>query len=297
MNSQWNKAGNCYRRNITRDEAGNITSVEIATLYNGDYDPSIKLNVTYGADGKAVSITESQLTYDGISFAWKDGYVYSEIEWENTDGQIYQIDDLMRGANRIKSANVASPEDGLRFNLTVEYFEGSEKYVARMVPVIVDEEDGDMPQLGIATYTPLDDNGSYTLVTETQYTPEDVFIETETTKYDPYGYIIFEEFKYSEFGEEFIEELTEGTVVYDEVNGYPLSYESSILDYETESMVKTIRIEFSDYSNVAGIEGIGAESNARPEYYNLQGVRVDADNLTPGIYIVKTGTSAKKVRI
>ena len=48
----------------------------------------------------------------------------------------------------------------------------------------------------------------------------------------------------------------------------------------------------------SGIEGIMADgSDAPAEYYNLNGVRVNADNLTPGLYIKRQGGKATKVLV
>ena len=49
--------------------------------------------------------------------------------------------------------------------------------------------------------------------------------------------------------------------------------------------------------NVSGVEDIDADNDAEAEYYNLQGVRVAADDLTPGIYIRRQGTTITKVAI
>ncbi len=47
-----------------------------------------------------------------------------------------------------------------------------------------------------------------------------------------------------------------------------------------------------------GVDDIAVDANdAAIEYYNLQGVRVDADNLTPGIYVRRQGNKAVKVII
>lgn len=40
---------------------------------------------------------------------------------------------------------------------------------------------------------------------------------------------------------------------------------------------------------------IVTDADAAPVYYNLQGVRVAADNLTPGVYVKVVGTRATKV--
>lgn len=45
------------------------------------------------------------------------------------------------------------------------------------------------------------------------------------------------------------------------------------------------------------VEEVGADVNAPVEYYNLQGVRVDADNLTRGIYIKRQGKKTSKILV
>ena len=52
-----------------------------------------------------------------------------------------------------------------------------------------------------------------------------------------------------------------------------------------------------DNGNVSGVEDIDSDNDAEAEYYNLQGVRVAADDLTPGIYIRRQGSSVTKVAI
>lgn len=47
-----------------------------------------------------------------------------------------------------------------------------------------------------------------------------------------------------------------------------------------------------------GVDDVAVDANdAAIEYYNLQGVRVDADNLTPGIYVRRQGNKTAKVII
>lgn len=59
----------------------------------------------------------------------------------------------------------------------------------------------------------------------------------------------------------------------------------------------SISVVFST-KETEGIEGITADENDGPvEYYNLQGVRVNAENLTPGFYIVRQGSKVSKVYI
>ena len=53
-------------------------------------------------------------------------------------------------------------------------------------------------------------------------------------------------------------------------------------------------------SKLSGIEDIQFET-ATPmapiEYFNLHGVKIDADNLTPGLYITRQGNKTSKVLI
>lgn len=56
-------------------------------------------------------------------------------------------------------------------------------------------------------------------------------------------------------------------------------------------------IATADGGTTTGVEHIGVEADSNAEYYNLQGVRVASDNLTPGLYIRRSGRTATKVMI
>jgi hypothetical protein len=51
--------------------------------------------------------------------------------------------------------------------------------------------------------------------------------------------------------------------------------------------------------STTGIEAVSADvdANAPVEYFNIQGVKVAADNLTPGLYITRQGSKATKVLV
>lgn len=49
--------------------------------------------------------------------------------------------------------------------------------------------------------------------------------------------------------------------------------------------------------DTAGIENIASDDNAPVEYFNLQGIRVNADNTTSGIYIRRQGSNTTKVLV
>ena len=65
---------------------------------------------------------------------------------------------------------------------------------------------------------------------------------------------------------------------------------------ESQGVDQNINVVFED--NVQGVDGIGIDAaNGPVEYYNINGVRVGADNLTPGFYIIRQGEKAAKVFI
>ncbi|MDE6206187.1 MAG: hypothetical protein K2M55_00065, partial [Muribaculaceae bacterium] len=62
--------------------------------------------------------------------------------------------------------------------------------------------------------------------------------------------------------------------------------------------VATTPAKAADVLTIAsGVENLQAAQDAPVEYFNLNGVRVAADNLTPGLYIRRQGTQATKVLV
>lgn len=56
-------------------------------------------------------------------------------------------------------------------------------------------------------------------------------------------------------------------------------------------------MQVSDLVITTGVNEIAAENEAPAEIYNLQGIRVAADDLTPGVYVVRQGDKTRKVVI
>lgn len=296
MDNQWNQNGNNYTQKVTRNADGNVTVVERAVLFQGVFDPIYRLKVTYGDDGKASVITEETLNYDGNEYYWETGTTYSDIVWHETNGQIVTIDGLPASGNYIKTAKVDNG-DGEVDQLSFEYADdgsytgtikggnGVDSYVSTML------------------YTPTDDNGSYTLKTTTTYSEggsEMSVSSTEKYVYDSYGLIILEESSFNDGSYDYVDSRIAGKVVYDETNGYPLSWEVSVLDWDTEEMVNDARMEYSDYfqASTSGIGSVVTGNNEAPaEYFNLNGVRVNSSALAPGLYIKRQGGKAEKVLV
>lgn len=293
-----------YGTEITRNAEGNVTNVR---YYRVDQDgeksyDSEQLVVKYGADGKACEV------YFMDDAPWLGEVEYydhlTDIVWENTDGQILDIEfddynsESFFGANRLKSA-IAVNEYYAPAQLNVTY--DGESFVAKMMI-------GDVTVYDFE-YKVLDAYGSFTCNEyEVEFDSNDddeYFIEYSKMKlrgetYDSYG-LLTEEidegvYHYAD-GEDFkYKEGSKGTVVYDPTYGYPVEYTFAWYDEETDSYANSSRDVFSDYHSYdpTGVETIG-NADAETEYFTLQGVKVAIPS--KGIYIVRQGDKTFKAAI
>lgn len=281
---EWQQTGNNYKRIITRDEYGNITSSVIAVFYLDIYDPTQKVEVTYGEDGKATEISEQLLDFDysTLEYYWEQGVKITDIVWERTDGQIYNVDDLFIGNNRIGSAHYVDPDD-LDMNVTVEYAEDSEAYTAMMTMTM----DG-MSVTAISKFTPLENDG-YIGEGTTYYMDEVMFSSREEVRYDDWGLATLALESETEEGVTY-GESTIGDVEYDE-EGRPAVYTVShtYFEDEYEETEYVIRAEYSDYVDVTAGSGVSSVINTEEagKYYDLNGVRISAPE--KGRIVVKDG--------
>lgn len=63
-------------------------------------------------------------------------------------------------------------------------------------------------------------------------------------------------------------------------------FEDAILTLDTEAMTLTV-------GTSAGVDNIAFDSTAAPEYFTLQGIRIE--NHSTGIYLVRNGSKVTKV--
>lgn len=194
-----------FSNTVTRNADGNIVKVVRAILFDGVFDPSMEMNLEYGADGKINKISTKVLSYDydAGSYVWLDGVSYTDIVWDCTDGQVVdcEFEDLTSGNNRIASAHYVNNESGAEYDadITITYSGQSYKMV---LDGIVQGYENTTQTVEVA-YT--DANGSYTLtdIFET-VEGEDVYSEkyTDVYEFDPFGYTTLEEFRYQADGME-----------------------------------------------------------------------------------------------
>lgn len=299
---QW-KISDSSRQLITRDDAGNITKIENQDLKDGSYVTSDEYcDISYGSDGRAVSITCYEEDYDGASQTWEVSLKLTDIVWDKTNGQIidlYDTDDLsdfFQGANRIKSATIAQGDyPGTAF-LAVTYTADGYGYDSQTTynGEIVDTE----------KLTVLDQYGSFTL--EAYYTDFDYdedkgtwendgsYYFNETKKYDRFGIVIEDtEEDMDANGKVTSGDYERGEVSYDSQTGMPVEYVVQKKYSKTSDFSNDEKYVYSDYS--AGISAIGSNPDANEEYYNLNGIKISQKDSSNGIYIIRKGNETVKV--
>ncbi len=91
-------------------------------------------------------------------------------------------------------------------------------------------------------------------------------------------------------------QLAGGTIVADVTLNGTISGNNVVMNIDVMRSGIPIKVTFT--STTSGITDITVDnSNAPVEFYNLQGVRVNADNLTPGIYVRRQGSQVSKVLV
>lgn len=84
--------------------------------------------------------------------------------------------------------------------------------------------------------------------------------------------------------------------VFDNANTPYSKDESSSAEKEDTDVFTYAHARIGKLAPTEGITpALGESSDSAPEYFNLQGMRVDADRLAPGIYIRRSGTATDKV--
>lgn len=304
-NGAWSPSNN-YKQTITRDDAGNITLMERAVLFQGVYDPTYRLNISYGEDGQAETIVARELTYDYYTgeYAWVDSEIYTDIVWEETDGQIVGVDDIedfFLGANRMKSANLEM--DGDVMAIDVEYT--GDGFVLTMT---AEPDEEGMVLVNSLRYNELDFSGdapahinkgwqvltTYAIMVEDEVLMQEVV--TETYVYTADDLILLEKVEFGDGESSEIESMIVGEVEYDEEIGCPVSWTVSEYDWDADEMMPTFRAEYSDYTNcsTSAVRDVMTPDDSTPVYYDLQGRKVQ--NPAAGIYIKMDGGKVGKVR-
>ena len=68
-------------------------------------------------------------------------------------------------------------------------------------------------------------------------------------------------------------------------------------DLDHVVLIGYYKVILPEVSGGGDLEAEDAEAGAAEEWYNLQGIRVNADNMLPGLYIRKRGNTTSKVLV
>ncbi|MCM1076839.1 MAG: PCMD domain-containing protein [Bacteroides sp.] len=71
----------------------------------------------------------------------------------------------------------------------------------------------------------------------------------------------------------------------------------NVINMVIDVMWDSTPIHVTFTSATSAISNIASDSNAAAEYFNLQGIRMNSDNLTPGIYVKRQGGKVSKVLV
>lgn len=90
--------------------------------------------------------------------------------------------------------------------------------------------------------------------------------------------------------------VTPGRIIANGLAAYELAPRSGVNHYAAN--IRTLTDNTISYLTAKATTGVSeiltTDNNAVAEYYNLQGIRVSADSLTPGLYIVRQGNKTSK---
>lgn len=292
-----------YKQVIERDDKGNITAVHSFTWYNDGWLEVQLLETTYGSDGKPLTLTQSVATQksaaDPIELTVNEAY--ADCAWQQTNGQIAYVDEIMTGSNLITSAkvNMTSQSD---ITMTVEYPEKDYDYVMTYEYNYLTL----FPTKSVTSFKDMGDKGSYSkTVFDQDLTSAGAYpvqsINQILYTYDDYGNLL-EMQNQTYYGHTIINSWEKGTVTNDPVTGYPATYIHSTYKLQEGndyygSWEDDSRVTYGAWLDVSstGIKQVETNNDGAVEYYSLSGMKVK--NPVSGIYIRKQGKNISKVTI
>lgn len=310
-NNAWVETGDAFRRTITRNEDGNVTSLVISVPYLGEYEDVQRFTMTYDPVTKQADtyrydvLTRDEDTDD---FVWTAELYLTNMKWKETNGQIVgEFSDFMSTGNYLQSATVNYvDEDGADMTGTITFnydneggytglLEYPDELMKEQVSMHIDDANGSYTYEAIA-YEDLDEDG--------ELTDDDISShDKEVSKYDSHGnQILFESYSMDEDEDELtLQESEKYDYTYDPAHGDAvkelIAYE---YDYDEQEFSPMIKIVTDEYVAItSGIKNIKSEASeaANTSVYTLQGTKAGTStaNLPQGVYIVKNGGKAVKM--
>lgn len=299
-----------YRFDITRNAKGDMTSMTHWTLdKNGNWKVYEKAEFEYteGSNGPTACTEYSYYDDDdNLSDEPTNTIRITDIVWDKYDGKfiIDDFEDFASGNNVIKSAKVSmyleELETDMSFDVTNETandggftLTASTSILATKLAMVYKKE-------------MLDNNGSYKLgsymylnalgIGATVADKNLISGEYDEITKDEKGNVTRSAAYEMEEGEKTwsLDEATDIEYKYDGEHGELT--EKIITEYdENYEVTEKKKYTYSDFMGInTGINSVTTANNAKTEYYNMQGMKVDAPT-EKGIYIIRQGDYAKKM--
>lgn len=294
---------------VTRDENGNVTKVE--KYYRGNSEAEYVMDEYFTVEYDADSVASLMTLYyedEDDDTKWNIETQLKDIVWQNTNGQILDMDDdidtddYFIGANRVKSALAVKADgmpDGTVINAEYPDELGSFKFTIKYGETLIHEQ--------YLTYT--DENGSCK-EGHTSYDVEeedgkweidkDAYTYAQEETFDKFGLTLNRESSWVSEGEDAYSDKSyeKGEVTYDEETGLPTEYITMYKNGDDTDFRNYSKKVYSDYVDVSGVQLVeAADADEAPVYYDMRGLRVNGDNLPAGLYIERRGTTARKILV
>ena len=300
--TEWYAMGNANKRDVVRDEKGNVTGVTISTWYDNQFTPVERTSLTYDELGLTGTWTHETLNY---SNEWEESQTLKDMEWLSTDNQVVTNDymELFQGNNRLKKATAWN--GGVQTGKIWAKYDETGATEDRTIALTYLKVEGSDEPYGCdsITYKYEGENGSYTAIQkyyEDQDGDEKLTADELTQTIE--AKVVFDEHGNNTLAEQYEDgELTAGTkneYTYDPATGAQAELVTYEYNYDTKAYEPFVKIVSDQYVDItAGIHDAKADATTyKPGVYNLQGVKV-AENLDgklpQGIYIFK-GKKVKK---
>ncbi len=285
------------RTDVTRNNKGQLTGIAYYgpnNSYTGLVDEG-KIDITYGSDGKANSISMTMYDEDGnMAITLKD------IIWETYNGNLLgMLDEYMEksvfdSGNLIKSANVSMMGDGMEIAGTATgTYNGPERELALSF-----EYYGMTMAETSFYYKSTDDNGSYITIekSSTMGTPPEAY--GETVVYNDRKDIIEESESEGTSADDLaVQESKKYEYTYNESTGLADYCFVKKLDKTSGNYNPSQKLEFSNYKEIGAGITTATAATGKTAVYNTNGIYAGSStaNLPSGLYIVKQGAKSFKI--
>lgn len=304
--NEWIATYDAFRREITRDADGNVTSLTLSVPYMGEFDATQRITNTFDP------VTKQALTFkleeQDENGEWNTSQYLRDLVWEQTNGQLVdQFDNWREYGNLVKSATISEVDETT--GETVDFGKVNVTYSHSADNQLNFREEINYTDELSRSVTELNYNDQYGSYTNNYYDLEDVngdgvltddektYEESAVVSVDEHGNVVKEEgYMLND----------EGTTEQSYGTKYEYTYDPahsdaakeiviSEYDYDAGKYAPTMKIVTesftSDVTSVGGIKaGMVDDSNV---VYNMQGMKTNG--MEKGISIVKRNGKTIKI--